>query len=521
MQTPIITQREIVRLLEQRQLSNRAIARQLSLSHNTVAIIRARLQVTGLSHSQLLTQTDEAFALALGTGRKQPKTEKLTPEWHVLQTELQKRDITLALLWEEYRLANQNQLERCLSYSQFARHFRQWLKRQRISMRQFHKPGDKVFVDFCGRTISILDPDTGESYPAQVFVGVLGGSGLTFAYAVPSQKTHDWIECHIKMFDFFGGIPQQVVPDNLKSAIIKHSREEVITNAAYADWAEHYDVLIAPARSRKPKDKSLAEVGVQIVQRWVLAPLRKQQFFSIDELNNQITPRLHQLNDKVSKTYQKSRKQRFIEIDQPALRPLPLLRYECVDWRYRIRVPDDYHLEYAGNYYSVPYQYRSHLVDLRVTRTTLEVLLHRQRIASHQLCSSSGRSTLMDHMPLEHQRQSDQSPETLLEWAQSVGPNVATWVRHNLQQRRDFANGLKSVRNLRRWIREEQNHERIDPACEFAMKLGAFSFSRLKSIINNRSDQRAMAESTAWVQQHSNLRGPEYYKPAGVLPHAE
>lgn len=521
MQTPIITQRAIVRLLEQRQLSNRAIARQLSLSHNTVAIIRSRLHVTGLSHSQLLMQTDEAFALALGTGRKQPKTEKLIPEWQVLQTELQKRDITLALLWEEYRLANQNQLERCLSYSQFARHFRQWLKRQRISMRQFHKPGDKVFVDFCGRTVPIVDPDTGESYSAQVFVGVLGGSGFTFAYAVPSQKTHDWIECHIKMFDFFGGIPQQVIPDNLKSAIIKHSREEVITNAAYADWAEHYDVLIVPARSRKPKDKSLAEVGVQIVQRWILAPLRKQRFFSIDELNRQVAPRIHQLNEKISKTYQKSRKQRFMEIDQPALRPLPLLRYECVDWRYRVRVPDDYHIEYAGNYYSVPYQYRGHQVDLRVTRTTLEVLLHRQRIASHQLCSNSGRSTLIDHMPREHQHQSDQDPDLLLMWAQSVGSNVAEWVRHNLQQRRDFANGLKTVRNLRRWVREEQNHERIDPACEFAIKLGAFSFSRLKSIVNNRSDQRMMAESTAWVQQHSNLRGPEYYKPEGVLPHAE
>ena len=203
------------------------------------------------------------------------------------------------------------------------------------------------------------------------------------------------------------------------------------------------------------------------------------------------------------------------------MRPLPLQRYECVDWRYRVRVPDDYHIEYAGNYYSLPYQYRGHLVDLRVTRTTLEVLLNHQRIASHQLCSTSGRSTLIDHMPLEHQRQSDQDPDLLLAWAQSVGPNVAEWVRHNLQQRRDFANGLKSVRNLRRWVREEQNHERIDPACEFAMKLGAFSFSRLKSIINNRSDQRVSAESTAWIKQHSNLRGPEYYKSTGGLPHAE
>ena len=516
MQTSISIQREIVRFLEQRQFSNRAIARQLSISHNTVAIIRSRLVETGLSHTELALLTDTVFAQVLGTAKKMRQPDKCLPEWTVLQNELQKRDITLALLWEEYRLEHQTQLERCLSYSQFARRYRQWLKQQRISMRQFHKPGDKVFVDFCGRTMPITDQSTGECQSVQIFVGVLGGSGLTFAYAVPSQKIQDWIECHIQMFEFFGGIPQQIIPDNLKSAVIKHTRDNVAVNAAYSDFAEHYDVLINPARSRKPKDKSLAEVGVQIVQRWVLAPLRKQTFFTIDELNAHIKPRIQQLNDKVSKQYHKSRSQRFIEIDQPALRPLPVQRYECVAWKYKFRVPNDYHIEFAGSYYSVPYQYRGCLVDLRATRNTLEVLLNRQRIASHLLCLTIGRSTLIDHMPLEHQRQSEQDPEVLLAWAESMGTHVLAWVRSNLQQRRDFANGLKSVGCLRRWVREEQNHARLDPACEFALKLGALSFSRLKSIINHNSDLRVSTESTTWVQQHSNLRGPEYFMPKGA-----
>lgn len=516
MKTPIPVQRMAVRLIE-RELSNRAIGRQLSISHNTVELVRVRLKATGLSHADLAPLDDQAFAAKLGTARNPNPSGKISPDWAEVQVELQQRDMTLSLIWEEYRMANHAQLDLCLSYSQFQKRYNAWLKMQRVSMRQFHKPGDKLFVDFCGRTMPVTNPDTGEVTLAQVFVGVLGGSSYTFAYAVPSQKVADWIECHVKAFEFFGGVTQQVVPDNLKSAILKHTLQAVITNPAYADCAEHYDVLINPARSRKPKDKSLAEVGVQIVQRWVLAPLRKRAFFSIEELNAEIAQRVEWLNHKVSKKYQKSRAERFEEIDKPALRPLPIHRYECVDWKYKVRVPDDYHIEYAGSYYSVPYQYRMHLVDLRATSATLEVLLGRQRVASHALRAEAGRSTFQDHMPIEHLRQCEQDPDTLLEWAEGVGPNVLAWVRGNLQQRRDFANGLKSARNLRRWAREEQAHERLDSACAFAIKLGVLSFQRLKSIVSNRSDQRVQVEPTAWVKEHGNLRGAEYYMQQGGL----
>lgn len=514
MKTPIPVQRDILRLID-KGLSSRAIGRQLSISHNTVELMRTRLTTTGLTVTELLALDDQAFAIRLGTARNPYPSGKINADWDVIREELSQRDMTLSLLWEEYRQANHERLADCLSYSQFQKRYKAWLKTQRMSMRQFHKPGDQLFVDFCGRTMPITNPETGEQTPAQVFVGVLGGSSYTFAYAVPSQKIADWITCHVKAFEFFGGVPQQVVPDNLKSAVIKHTPQEVITNAAYADCAEHYDVLINPARSRKPKDKSLAEVGVQIVQRWVLAPLRKRTFFSTDELNVEIAKRVHLLNHKISKKYKQSRAQRFAELDQPAMRPLPVHAYECVAWKYKVRVAEDYHVEYAGSFYSVPYQYRKHVVDLRATSATLEVLLNRHRIASHTLLATPGHRTLQEHMPIQHLRQSEQDPDAMLEWAENVGPNVLAWVRGNLQQRRDFANGVKSVRNLRRWVREEQNHDRLDSACAFAMKIGVLSFPRLKTIISNRSDQRLPVEPTAWVQKHGNLRGAEYYAQQG------
>lgn len=514
MKTPIYVQRDIVRLIN-KELSSRAIGRQLSISHNTVELIRTRLLATNLTHADLSVLDNEAFAIRLGTVRNPNPSRKIVPDWDLVREELSQRDMTLSLIWEEYRQANHENLSDCLSYSQFQRRYKAWLKTQRISMRQFHKPGNQLFVDFCGRTMPITNMETGEQSPAQVFVGVLGGSSYTFAHAVPSQKIADWIDCHVKAFEFYGGVPAQVVPDNLKSAVIKNTSEEVIINAAYSDCAAHYDVLVNPARSRKPKDKSLAEVGVQIVQRWVLAPLRKQTFFSVDELNVEIAKRIELLNNKVSKKYKQSRTQRFIDLDLPALRPLPQHQYDYVAWKYKVRVAEDYHVEYEGSFYSVPHQYRMHHVDLRASSTMLEVLLNRTRIANHYLLAIKGRRTLDEHMPIEHLRQTEQDPDSLMEWARGIGPNVLAWVRGNIQERRDFANGMKSARNLRRWAREEQAHDRLDGACAFALKIGVLTFNRLKSIITNRSDLREPVESTAWVKKHGNLRGAEYYAQQG------
>lgn len=511
MRTSVTTQRSILHLHIKGGFSNRAIAQRLQIHHKTVGSVRKKIKESALCHEELMALDDNAFARQLGTELKVGKTNKLLPDWSQVQAELQLRDVTLALLWVEYRIALLDRQDCCLSSSQFCRLYNKWLKSQRISMRQFHKPGEKMFVDFCGRTIPITDFLTGEITYAQVFVAVLGASGYTFAIAVPSQKIVDWIQCNVQAFVFFEGVPEQVIPDNLKSAIIKHTPKELVMNKAYMDMADHYDVIINPARSRKPKDKSLAEVGVQIVQRWVLAPLRHHKFFSIHELNAAITPRIALLNQKTSKKYVQSRYARFLALDKPALRSLPGESYEVAEWKYNIRVPDDYHIAYNNHFYSVPYQHRQQLVDIRVTHNTVEILLGRKRIASHALANTSGQTTRQEHMPLEHLRHSEEDPEALILWAQDIGANTLAWVNKNLQQRRDYANGLKSVRRLRRWAREEQNHHRLESACSFALSINAFTFQRLQTIIRNNSDLRQHIETTAWVNVHENIRGPNYY----------
>lgn len=512
MRTPVAIQRAIVQLHSKNGFSSRTIAQQLQISHKTVATIKQKIRECDLSYEQLIALDDQAFSRKLGTQLQTSKTKCILPDYAQIQTELQLRDMTLSLLWIEYRVGiNDQNADQYLSYSQFCRHYNRWLKSQRISMRQFHKPGEKMFVDFCGRTMSVTDFNTGDTYKVQVFVGVLGASGYTFAIAVPSQKIADWIQCHVKAFEYFEGVPQQVVPDNLKSAVIKHTPQELIINKAYMDMAEHYNLIINPARSRKPKDKSLAEVNVQIVQRWVLAPLRAHKFFSVHELNIEIKQRIERLNHKTSKKYKQSRYERFLELDRNALQSLPLERYEAAEWRYNLRIPDDYHIMHEKHFYSVPYQHRHQIVDVRITHSTFEILLGRKRIASHLLRNNPGKSTHPEHMPLEHLRYSEADPDEMLLWAQDIGPNVYEWARQNLQDRRDYANGLKSVSRLRSWAREEQNHCRLESACAFALSIAELTFQRLQSIIRSNSDLRQSVEATNWVTMHENVRGPDYY----------
>ena len=274
MRVPVSRQRAIVRHVAQTTLSNRAIARIVGVSPNTVAEVRLKFQQAGQQWETLASLPDDAFALALGTQTPSSPSGKAIPDWSVVHKEMQQRDLTVKLLHEEYLVELESEKDKTLQYAQFTARYRKWLSSQRISMRQFHKPGEKMFVDFCGKTMPITDQKTGEVDYAQIFVAVLGASGYTFVYAVPTQRVGDWLECHVKAYEFFGGVPRQVVTDNLKSAVLKHTKTQIVLNRSYVDMAEHYGTVINPTRSRRPKDKGLAEVMVQIVQRWILAALR-------------------------------------------------------------------------------------------------------------------------------------------------------------------------------------------------------------------------------------------------------
>ncbi|MFO1256808.1 MAG: IS21 family transposase [Gammaproteobacteria bacterium] len=516
MRTSVVIQRDILYYHSKGGHSNRTIAQHLQINHKTVGTVRQKFKACGLSYEQIIALDDTAFTRRLGTQLKVGKSNCIIPDYSKIQDELQLRDMTLTLLWYEYRAGiNEQNKDQYLSYSQFCRQYKDWLKSQRISMRQFHKPGEKMFVDFCGRTMPITDFETGEVTYAHVFVAVLGASGYTFALAVPSQKIKDWILCNINALEFFGGVPQQVVPDNLKSAVIKHTPNEIILNRAYADMADHYDLIINPARSRKPKDKSLAEVTVQIVQRFALAPLRHRKFFTVHELNQELTHRINFLNNKTSTKYKQSRYERFLDLERDALQPLPVDSYDVAEWRYSVRVPTDYHIVHENHYYSVPYQHRQQLVDIRVTNNVIEVLLGRNRIASHALSNSIGKTTIQEHMPLDHLKYAEADPDELLLWAKDIGQSVYDWVYKNLKQRQNYASGLKSVSRLRTWAREEQNHNRLESACAFALSIGEFSFQRMQSIIRSNSDLRQKVENTSWVTDHEHIRGSSYYASSG------
>lgn len=512
MKLPIETQREVLRLASDPTLSNRAIARLAKISHNSVRNIRDRLLMSGECWENLKDLNNDALDARLGLYRSVPKGRKNRPQWPEVHEQLKLPDVTLELLWQEYRVGEPEGL----SYPQYTRIYREWVKRQKLSMRQVHAPGDKCFVDFCGRTMPITNPVTGEVSYAQIFVATMGCSGYLFATAVPSQTVSDWLTAHIRALEFFGGVPRYVVPDNLKAAVIKTTREQVVLNRAYAEFSEHYGFQIFPARPNKPKDKSLGEIGVQIVQRYVLARLRSMTFFSIEELNNKIEYWITELNKRVTKTYPVSRQVRFYESDLLAMQVLPERRYSYSQWVYQVRAGSDYHVMYGQHAYSVPYHYANLLVDLRVQDEWLEILHQRKVISTHRIKDERGTSTLSEHLSPSHAYALDTQPEMLIAWAETVGPQTLIFVRNNLQLRRDFASGRKAVIGIRRDVRKgEITVSRLESACTYANELNILSSERLRSIIRNQSDLRPITRKPAPVIEHDNIRGAQYYASQG------
>lgn len=515
MKLTITTQREVLRLACDPKLSNREIGRLTKVSHNTVRTIRDQLALCGQSWEELRHLDDKALAERLHIHPRISTQRKTYPSWPVIHEQLKLPDITLELLWQEFRTTEPEGA----SYAQFTRVYREWVNKQKLSMRQIHLPGDKCFVDFCGRTMPVTNPDTGLVTQAQVFVATLGASGYIFATAVDSQTTPDWLKCNVLALEFFDGVPRFVVPDNLKSAVTRNTKDQVILNRAYAELSEHYGFQIYPARPRKPKDKSLGEIAVQIVQRFVLARLRASTFFSLDELNEKIGYWVEQLNNRVTRTYPKSRTSRFLELDYLALNPLPEHRYSYSQWVYRVRVASDYHVEFEEHWYSVPYHFANLLVDLRVRDDWLDILHQRRIISSHKINPDRGFSTLSEHLAPNHGHFQDSQPEALLAWAEGIGQETFRYVRDNLARRRDFATGLKAVIALKRDVRKgDISPPRLESACAYANSLNILSSERLRSIIRNESDLRPSFQRSAPLVEHANIRGAEYYASQGDEP---
>jgi transposase len=500
--------RDVLRLKFSQGLSERAIATSLGLGKGSVGAYLQRARDAGLSWPLPDELDDDGLELLLfPTPSTVAGDERPVPNWATIDKELRKRNVTRMLLWQEYRERHPDGF----GYTWFCTHFDAWKGRVRPSMRQTHVGGEKVFVDFSGDTIDIIDPDTGEIHGAKLFVAAMGASSYTYAEAVASEGLEDWIGAHTRMFDYLGGVPNAVVPDNLKSAVIKPDRHDPGLNRTYAEMAEHYGTAIIPARPYKPKDKAKVEVAVQVSQRWIAARLRNRQFFSLAELNAAIRPLLDDLNMRVMRDYGASRADLFATLDRPKLTPLPAVPYVFARWK-RARVAPDYHIEADGCWYSVPFGLIRQLVDLRITQTTVEIFHRGKRVASH--ARDPGRRshvTVPDHMPSAHRRYAEWSPARILASAEKLGPSVAAFCQTVMEARPHPEQGFRTCLGVLS-LAKSYEPVRLDAACRRGVAIKARSVGSIRSILQAGLDQAYLEpEPEELPLQHPNIRGQNYY----------
>ena len=491
--------------------SKRRIAAALDIGRTAVGDYIRRAQAAGLVWplpSELSDDELDRLLFPPAPTRSRARGSRPQPDWPLLHRELRRPGVTRSLLWEEYRAAHPDGY----GLSQFSALYRAWAGKLAPTMRQHHVGGEKMFVDYAGATLEVIDPLTGEVQTAQIFVATLGASSYTYAEATWSQALPDWIGSHARAFAYVGGVPRQVVPDNLKSAVVKACLYDPEVNRTYADLAAHYDTAIVPARPRKPRDKAKVEVGVQVVERWILARLRHHRFFSLAEANQAIRELLEELNGRETKHLGASRRQLFEELDRPALKPLPG-QYEYAEWKQR-RAGLDYHVEVAKHYYSVPHALARQKLWARITDRTVEVFHKDKRVAAHLRGPSNRRhTTVAEHMPSAHRRHASWSLERIHREAVAIGPNTEILIELILANRPHPEQGFRSCIGILR-LAKGHGEGRLEAACERALEIGALSYSSLASILKNNLDHRKPAKSsepTTPAIEHGNIRGPQYF----------
>jgi transposase len=499
--------REILRLYHDRKLSQRAVARSCRVSHSTVKEYVERAQAAGLSWPLPDGLSEAAlYALLYPEKARAEPGDKALPDWKYIKQELGKKHVTLKLLWVEYR----EQYSDGYGYSQFCELYKEWKGKLDPPMRQTHKAGEKAFVDYTGDTVAITNPETGEISQAEIFVATLGYSNYTYAEAQASQSKENWIGGHVRTFTFWGGVTAVLVPDNLKAGVKDPCYYDPELNPNYQELAEHYSTVVLPSRVRKPRDKAKVEVGVQVVERWILARLRNRTFFSLAELNQAIWALLDELNSRPMAHLEQSRRELFETVEKPALQPLPDKPYEFVQHKV-VRVNIDYHVDFDKHYYSVPHELIHEEVRIRASERLVEIY-HKSQVdpvAIHPRSHAPGRySTRKEHMPPKHQKHLEWSPERFVHWANRIGPQTTAYVQAVLVSRRHPEQAYRTCLGL---LNLAKSHpvEGFETACQQALEAKLFSYRELKDLLVHLP---ASAAPSTPPPNHPNLRGNDYYQ---------
>ena len=502
--------KEVLRLKYEHELTNRKIAKSCAMSHVTVGKYLTLAEKACIAWPLPDDIDDGELERRLYQKVERSATQKpAMPPMEQLFKELKRKHVTLQLLWYEYKQDNPDGYQ----YSYFCELYHKWRKGLDISMRQEHLAGEKLFIDYAGQTVPIINPETGTvAFEAQIFVATFGASNYSFAEATTSQKLPDWIKSHIRALEFFGGVPQILVPDNLKSGVTHPCRYEPDVNPTYMDLARHYGTTVIPARPGKPKDKAKVESSVLIAERWILAALRNHRFFSLAELNKAIDEKLVVFNQRPLQRMKASRRHLFETIDRPALAPLPAHRYEFAQWK-KATANIDYHVEVDRHYYSVPYQLRGQKLDVSMTATAIAVFHNNRRVASHLRSHRKyGHTTVAEHMPKSHQRHLQWTPSRIIQWAGKAGPSTQRMVTEIMRRKPHPEQGFRSCLGVMR-LGKRYCPDRLEKACERAVAIGAYTYHNVESILKNGLDKQPLTPpSKSRSVSHPNIRGSRYYR---------
>jgi len=508
--------REVLRLRFELGLGQRQIARSCGMGLSTVHDYLERAGAAGMGWPLPEGLSEEElegrlFGKQEVVARAEPRRPQ--PDWKAMHEQLQQhRHLTLQLLWQEYRQADPGGY----GYSWFCELYQQWRRHLDVVLRQEHKAGEKMFVDWAGATIPVYEAGTGEAGAASLFISVLGASSYTYAEATPDQQLEAWLQAHIHALEFFGGVPTLAVPDNTKTAVTRACRYDPDLNPTYQEFAVHYGMGVVPARPYKPRDKAKAENAVQVVERWVIAALRNRKFFSLSELNQAIRELLVRLNERPFRKREGSRASLFRTLEKPALAPLPAERFDMSQWA-RATVNIDYHIAFDSNFYSVPYTLVQQVVEVRSTPTTVEIFHRGQRVASHVRSREHGKAiTQHEHRPRSHQAHLEWTPSRMVNWARTIGPHTAELFERILSEKPYPEMGYRSCLGIIR-LAQQYSAQRMEAAAERAIFTGACRYQSVKSILRNSLDALPLSPPPAGPPpiRHDNLRGADYFTQGG------